>query len=209
MSGVGFDPAQAGEWARLGAAVLFTGVAVRLMDDFLDLRFDVCEGAETLAVRLGEGSIAYALISFALGAMVHPEAAVALMVGAYAVGMAGDIGRRLPSGLSGYQESAVLLLLAALFLPWRTLLWAVASMLCVQLLDDLEDLALDRITGNPNLARRIGVVEAHMLALVALLTAALAHPAGTAAVFVATALIGWGCQAALGRSGSRWRRWAR
>lgn len=179
------------------------------MDDFLDLRYDVMEGTETLAARLGEGSIAYALISFALGAMVGAEAAVALMIGAYAVGMAGDFDRRLPSGLSGYQESAVLLLLAVLFLPWRTLLWAVASMLCVQLLDDLEDLALDRISGNPNFARRIGVVEAHMLALVALLVAAIARPAGTVAVFVATALIDWGCQAALGWAGSRRRRWAR
>lgn len=209
MSGVGFDPAQAGEWARLGAATLFTGVAVRLMDDFLDLRYDVLEGAETLAVRLGEGSIAYALISFALGAMVDAQTAVALMIGAYAVGMAGDLDRRLPSGLAGYQESAAVLAAGLLFLPLRTLLWAVASMLCVQLLDDLEDLGPDRVSGNPNFARRLGVVEAHMLALAALLIAALAHPEGTVTVFAATALIGWGCRAALGRTGLRRRRWTR
>lgn len=208
MSGVGFDPAQVGEWVRLAAAVLLTGVAVKLMDDFLDLRYDIFEGADTLAVRLGEGSIAYALISFALAAMADAQAAVALMVGAYAVGMAGDFDRQLPSGLYGLQESFILLVVAALLLPWRVVLWAASAMLCVQLLDDLEDLASDRLSGNPNLARRIGVVEAHMLALAALFAAALAHPAGTVAVFVAVPLVSWGCQTAL-KPVSRSRRWAR
>lgn len=193
---------------RLSAAVLLTGVAVKLMDDFLDLRYDVFEGTETLAVRLGEGSIAYALVSFALAAGADAKTAVALMVGAYAVGMAGDFDRQLPSGLYGFQESLALLAAAALLVPWRAVLWAASAMLCVQLLDDLEDLATDRLTGNPNLARRIGVVEAHMLALGALFVAALTHPVGTVAVFVAVPLVGWGCQTAR-TPVFRKRRWAR
>src|SRR5690606_28617342 len=83
-----------------------------------------------------------------------------------------------------------------LFLPWPTVLWAAAVVLCVQSLDDLADLAPDRQSGNPNLARRFGIVEVKMVALLALVVAAGIRPISTAAVFIAVPLIEWASVAA-------------
>ena len=171
------------------------GGVIRLMDDFLDLRYDIFEGAETLATRLGEGTLPYALLGFALAAMLDAPTAAALMAGAYAVGMAGDFDRQLPSGLTGYQEGAAALLAAFLLLPLGTVLWAFFAMFAVQVFDDLDDLAGDQRTGNPNIARRMGVVEARMAALCALVAAGLIQPLETAAVFIAVPVVCWSSRA--------------
>src|SRR5690606_2607458 len=110
-----------------------------------------------------EGTLAYALLLFALAALADARASCALFLGAYAAGMAGDFDRQLPSGLYGYQEAAAALVAGLLFLPWPWALWGLSVMVAVQAVDDLEDLAPDHASGNPNLARRLGVVETQLL----------------------------------------------
>lgn len=188
MSGVGFDPVGL-ELFRSGLSILLVGSVIKLMDDFLDLRYDIAEGYEGLAVRLGEGTLPYALLLFALGAMCHASTAISLLLGAYVVGMAGEYDRPLPSGLKGYQEGALVLLVALLLLPWSDLLWALLAMGAVQILDDLHDYATDRITGNPNLARRFGVVELHFAGLLLLTVAAHLRPVGTTLLFLALPIV--------------------
>lgn len=177
------------------------------MDDFLDLRYDIFVGASTLATRLGEGTLPYALIGFALAVGCNAELAAAIMVGAYAVGMAGDYDRQLPSGLMGYQEGVVVTAASLWLLPWQTLLWALAAMLAVQVFDDLHDLLVDRESGNPNIARRVGIVEARMTAMASVSVAGLLMPVETATVFVAIPIITWLSRAAT-RPTARARGWA-
>lgn len=170
------------------------GGVIRLMDDFLDLRYDVFEGVETLATRLGEGTLPYSLLGFSLAVMMDHETAAALLVGAYTVGMAGDFDRQLPSGLVAYQEGALALLAALVFLPFSTVLWAFVAMLSVQVFDDLDDLVIDQRTGNPNIARRWGIMEARMAAIAALAVAGFVMPVETAAVYIAVPVVCWSSQ---------------
>lgn len=187
---------------------MLTGGVIKLMDDFLDLRYDVFEGEPSLAVRLGEGTLAYCLLLFALAVLIDAETSCALLIGAYAVGMAGELERQLPSGLYGYQEAGVALAAGLILLPWPTALWGVSAMLAVQAVDDLLDLAPDRASGNPNLARRFGIVETQLLGLFALLVAAAMRPVATAIVFVAVPILIWATQALVWPA-RRARRWAR
>jgi len=208
LSGVGYDPAGLWEILQNAAAILLAGGVVKLMDDFLDLRYDIFEGEPSLAVRLGEGTLPYSLLLFALAVLAEAEVACALFLGAYAVGMAGDLERQLPSGLYGYQEAAVALIVGFLFLPWHSALWGASVMLAVQAVDDLFDLAPDRTSGNPNLARRYGIVETQLAGLLALLVAAVTRPVGTATVFVSIPLLLWATHA-LAWPGRRTRGWER
>lgn len=207
MSGVGYDPAELVGLVRSAAAIFLTGWVVKLMDDFLDLRYDILQGERSLAIRLGEGTLPYSLLLFCLAVLLEPVAACSLFLGAYAAGMASDLERRLPSGLPGVKEALAALLVGFLFLPWHAVLWGVAVMLAVQAVDDLADLAPDRISGNPNLARRFGIVETRLAALGALAVAASLRPLGTVMVFAAIPLV-LACMSALVKpaSGKGWMR---
>lgn len=189
MSGAGFEHLP--DLIRTAVCILLMGGVIRLMDDFLDLRYDVFEGALTLATRLGEGTLPYTLLGFAIAVMLDSQTAAALMAGAYAVGMAGDFDRQLPSGLAGYQEGALALVAALVFLPLATVVWALFAMFSVQVFDDLDDLAVDQRTGNPNIARRWGIMEARMAAIAGLVAAGLIMPIETAAVYVVVPVVGW------------------
>lgn len=190
MFGAGFEP-HAWEIVRITAVIVLMGGVIKLMDDFLDLRYDVFVGSQSLAMRLGEGTLPYALMGFTFAVILDPTLAAAIMIGAYAAGMAGEYDRQLPSGLSGYQEAFLVLCFAFAFIPWPHVTWAIFIMLAIQLADDLYDLEADRCSGNPNLVRKLGRVESHMLGAGSLVAAALLNPGATALAFASVPLVLW------------------
>src|SRR5690606_12565913 len=177
--------------ARSAAAIFLCGWVIKMMDDFLDLRYDIFQGEQSLAVRLGEATLPYSLLLFGLAALVHPVVACSLFLGAYAAGMAGDLERQLPSGLYGYQEALLALTAGFLFLPWHVMLWGAAVMLAVQAIDDLWDLAPDRMSGNPNLSARFGIYETPLLGFDPLLAAAVFGACETALFFWTFPVVIW------------------
>lgn len=142
----------------LGAAFL-TGLAVKLMDDFLDAPLDRCRGQHTIAQRLGSASLPYALIVLALGAALNPPWAVSLFLASYALGMAGDLGRRVPSGMTGYQEALLGLGACMLLFGLLRALAAFSVILAIQVADDLRDWKEDRLAGGGLITRRLGLIE--------------------------------------------------
>lgn len=150
-------------WATLvrdlGAAFL-TGLAVKIMDDFMDAPLDQCRGLQTVAQRLGTASLPYALAAIAAGAALNHRWAISLFLASYALGMAVDLGRRLPTGLLGYQEALVALGASlVLYGPVRTAA-AVAIVTAIQMTDDLLDWREDRLAGGGALTRKLGLFEA-------------------------------------------------
>src|SRR5690606_24645016 len=101
----------------------------------------------------------------------------------------GELTRPLPSGLKGYQEGAILFVIGVLMLPWSDVLWAVTVMFALQAIDDLHDFGADRISGNPNLARKIGIVELHLAGLLAICFAVILRPVSTVLLFVAVPIV--------------------
>lgn len=182
--------------------MVFVGVAVKLLDDFMDLRSDAQYGVPSIAVRLGEATLPYAMLSLALGAAFDPRFGLSLFLASYAVGMASDLRRILPLGLTGWQESLGAFLLGVLFTGPLVQLWALSMMAFVQCVDDLQDVRRDDLCGSANLVRRWGLGEVRLAALGFFMFAALLAPFHTVLLLIAVALIEhivW--RASLGRLG--------
>lgn len=178
------------EWTWLAdlqssAAVLLTAFAVKMMDDFMDLRTDIHLGIPSVAERLGDATLPYALVLLALAALFDADTAGSLFAASYAVGMAFDLNRVLPSGLYGWQEAGGVLLLGMLLAGPTVQLWALLTIGFVQAVDDIADMRSDAFTGAANLVRRFGTGEVHMAALALLLAAAYLRPFLTVVVIVA------------------------
>lgn len=181
-----FDGTSVLQWMRLIASVFAAGVTVKLMDDALDGDKDVRPG---WAGRVGAGVVPYAVVSFALAVCLHPPAAVSLTCGAYAIGMGHELNRKMPTGMRGWHESAVVMVGAALFAGVVSALAALAVMLFVQCVDDLLDETEDKLQGHGNVAHRLGRVETKLLALSALIVSAALAARLTLAVVVCVPLL--------------------
>lgn len=188
MFGVGYDAPWL--WGiRSLLALICVAFAVKMMDDFMDLRADVELGVPTVAARLGEAILPYAMLLLALSALFDGQVAVPLFTASYAVGMAFDLNRPLPSGLYGCQEGAVALVAGAVFVGPLEQLWALLAISFVQCMDDIADRAQDWLSGSANLVRRFGLGEVRMAALALLVLAAWLQPFLTAGTVVAVALV--------------------
>lgn len=93
-------------------AVAATVLAVKLMDDVLDAPRDRVRGQPNWAQGLGRATTPYALLCLVVGAAVHSTTTVSLFLAAYGWGMVGDRGAVMPSGLKGWQESALAIALS-------------------------------------------------------------------------------------------------
>ncbi|WDL97299.1 hypothetical protein [Alicyclobacillus sp. ALC3] len=173
------------EWAVWLGCALLMGAAIKLMDDALDVNFDLERGRQTLAHQLGRATLPYALVLAVIAVDLDPALALSVFFGSYAVGMFTTWRDPLPSRLPSYVEIALALALSASLVGWRLALWGVAIMAVVDWLDDVMDLTGDSKSGQTNLAARIGFAETLLLTLVALCVAVLTNAALTAVVLVA------------------------
>lgn len=183
MSGVTFE-----DWTglvRLAAAVAAAGVAIKLMDDWLDRELDALTGRVTLAAMVGDGTIAYALAALAVGMLLHAPAAGTLFLAAYALGMAHDATRRLPTGLAAWQESLLAVVAGVILAGPAVMVAALAAMSAVQCADDLLDAAEDRRRGARSWVHRLGRVETALILVIALLVGFVLAPVLTGAVIAA------------------------
>lgn len=174
------------------AASALAALAVKLIDDWLDQDRDRTIGRANLAASLGVGTMVYAALALALAAGINAPLSLALFLASYILGMVSDLGRLFPSRLTGWQESLLVLVAGLALSGWRTMLFAIAFVAAVQLIDDCLDLAADRLAGQRNLACRLGVAECLLLAVTALLAAWWLAPglfvpvaAGAAVVYLA------------------------
>ena len=126
-------------FARLFLAALLTGLAVKLMDDALDLEVDEARGYRNWASRLGRATTPYALALAFVAAALNVRAGVALFFAAYALGMGHGAGERLPTGLPAWAEVLLALAASAAFSGLRVAGSALALMWAVQAADDWLD----------------------------------------------------------------------
>jgi 1,4-dihydroxy-2-naphthoate octaprenyltransferase len=181
-----------GVWSSLladYAGILLTGLAIKLMDDFLDMEYDQCLGKRTLAIRLGRAALPYSLLLLAAGCGLALNDSLSLFLGSYAVGMTQDWAEKMPTRLPGYVEMAGAFGISLLCVGAVSAFWGVTMMAAVQLLDDLLDVQKDSRTGQRNMVLRIGVVETTLLLLIFFLFSVLLNAMGTVLVLLATALV--------------------
>lgn len=151
-----------------GAAVWFCCLAVKLIDDFLDKETDAGCGRLNWAVRLGPGAMVYAVLALALAACINAPLSLSLFFASYAIGMYNDLGAVLPSRLTGWQESLLVLVLAVLLVNFHTVFFALLFVAAVQFFDDFIDMRSDRLCGQRNLACRLGPIACLICGLILL-----------------------------------------
>lgn len=171
------------------AAVFAAGVAIKLMDDFVDRHVDALGGTVTWAGRMGDGALPYAMAALAVSMLLDASVGGTLFLAAYALGMAHDGRRRLPSGLLGWHESLAAAAAGALLAgPWR-MAASLAALTFVQCVDDLIDAGADARRGRRSLVAALGTIETCLLGLAALVVAEALAPIVTTAVVVCSACV--------------------
>lgn len=177
---------------RQMSAVLLCGIAVKLMDDYLDRELDYRTGRHNWAYYLGNCTLIYAMVAIVLAAALHYILAVSLFLASYVVGMGHELRQMLPSHLSGWQESLLVLCLGVILCGWRVMLFAVCYIGAVQIIDDCLDYFVDTLvsgSGKRNLARLFGPTEAVLLAILLLLVAWYLLPLYFVATILGTAAL--------------------
>lgn len=152
-------------------AVLLTGCVIKLMDDYLDQEFDVLRGKHSLARQLGLGTMAYALIIFALAVSLNWQIAVALFFAAYMTGMVSEFNTKYILGLSGWQEIGIVFFLSWCIVGADYTFASTFVLLFIQIVDDWLDTKDDVLTGQRNAVHLLGLTEAWICGLIFLLLA--------------------------------------
>lgn len=191
LGGVGQDAGISSYGSLLAAfAGLWTvGLAIRLMDDYLDAPIDLLQGVPTPAHRFGSASLPYALAGLSIGSLLSSKLTAAVFLSAYAIGMAGELTRVLPSRLRGYEESLLAIVIGALGAGPLIMTWALMTMFTIQALDDLIDLRIDSYTGGRNWCHRYGVGEVALSGLLSVAVSGALSPLLTGLTLLVAASI--------------------
>lgn len=145
-------------WRELSelTAVFLIGCAIKIMDDYLDRE------ENSLARKLDVAALPYSLLLTVAAAGLAPYYSLPLFLASYSCGMTADYREKLPTGLAGWQESLLALVLSLCFFGWRTTASAAVVILFIQLLDDFRDLRKDRLVSRSNLVHVLGPSAAAM-----------------------------------------------
>ena len=145
-------------------SVLIVGFAIKIMDDYIDQDIDVIRNEPNLYIARGYGGLPYALLLLSLAAVMDLTAAISLFLSSFAVGMVGNLTVKMPSGLYGFFESIIVILLGIILFK-SEMLSSLFIMAAIQLWDDFLDYENDNMS-KKNLAFLLGKVECLLLAII-------------------------------------------
>ena len=145
-------------------SVLIVGFAIKIMDDYIDQDIDVIKNEPNLYIALEYGGLPYALLLLSLAAVIDLDAAISLFLSSFAVGMVGNLTVKMPSGLYGFFESIIVILLGIILFK-SEMLSSLFIMAAIQLWDDFLDYEKDNMS-KKNLAFLLGKVECLLLAII-------------------------------------------
>ena len=152
-------------------AVVCCAIAIKLTDDWLDREQDHLACRKNWSSILGTGTMVYAMLFLIIAAAINGTVSLPLFLASYVVGMFHDLTNRFPLGLSGWQESLIILGLSIILFGWNQTAFALLVVAAVQLCDDCYDLTSDCMAGQRNFAAQFGCVECLLAALLSFLGA--------------------------------------
>lgn len=156
------------EFITTSLAVLFSAIAIKLADDFLDQ--DIDQSQYNFASILGKGSMLYAMLSLAFAASLNAPISVSFFLSSYIIGMFRDLRQDFPSHLTGFQESLIVFLAGVFLLGCKMMFFTFFFVLSIQLLDDYIDDAKDKLSGYRNWAHRLGRTKCLLVFFLTLLS---------------------------------------
>lgn len=177
------------DWLIQLSGILLTGIAIKFMDDLLDIEYDQCVGRNTLAAKLGRATLPYALLLLGIGIYISKELSLVLFLASYAIGMGHDLREKMPTKLPGWAEGLAALVLGMIFTGPLLMVWGFMIICAVQFLDDLMDIYKDTQSGQHNSAVRFGIVETTLLTVICFLIAILLNSSDSVLVLLAIPLV--------------------
>jgi hypothetical protein len=164
-------------------------LAIKLLDDYLDQQEDG-EHRCSLADVMGQGTVAYVLLFYAISSRLDPNWAFTIFISSYACGMLGTSDWLLPSGLPPRVEIIIVLLLGLMLAGWSEMLSSWVLVLGVHLIDDvLDEKQQGQHTATKNLAHRFGRVEVCLAGIVCSLMALFLNPVKAILSWIALPLV--------------------
>lgn len=151
-------------------SILITGIVIKIMDDYFDQDIDALEKQPNIYMAMEYGGLPYTLLLFSLAFMLDPITALSLFFSSFAIGMVGHLTVKMPSGLYGYHESIIVVVLGFVLLKLE-MLSSLFIVMVIQLWDDYLDYEKDRMN-KYNLAFQLGKVECLLLAVILFLLTA-------------------------------------
>ncbi|NLP18130.1 MAG: hypothetical protein GX376_03430 [Firmicutes bacterium] len=154
-------------------AIFLVGVVIKLIDDYLDEMDESYKPNDhrnaCLAKRLGRGIAPYGLLLFATAVSLDAGSASTLFFAAYVVGMVKDPDLVLPTYLSAWGESLIVITIGMLLWGYPEMLSSTVIMAAVQLIDDYKDQELDKRENRNNLVQQWGKIEVLLLIILTIL----------------------------------------
>lgn len=144
------------------AATFLTGIVIKLLDDYMDEELP----SKLLSPERKDGILPYSLITFSIAAALNLTYTVTLFSGAYVLGMFFHMQQKLPTGLTGLEESLIIIFINLLIFPFAAVLTSLLVILFIQSIDDLIDRQWDKRMGHHNLANQFGVGEIIILSAI-------------------------------------------
>lgn len=145
--------------------VFFTGFVIKIMDDYTDQNIDKMLEKPNIYEAMELGGLPYVLLLLSLAFILDPITSLSLFLSSYVIGMMGSINVKMPSGLYGYQESILILLLSFIILKKIDMVSSITIIVAIQLLDDFLDYEKDYLN-KKNLAFVLGKTECLLLSVI-------------------------------------------
>jgi len=146
-------------------SILFTGIVVKIMDDYMDREFDELVNNENTTKILGLGMLPYAIFIFSLACILDLATAISLFFASFTTGMVWNLNAKMPSGMHGYQESLIIIVLGLILFGAVEMFSSLLLIFAIQLWDDYVDYNKDRYS-TKNWAFIMGKNESLLLGII-------------------------------------------
>lgn len=156
--------------------LLLVGLAIKLMDDFLDQEKDKASGQYNLYHILGKSILPYSLVIFSFGLYLNLVEGISFFAASYLLGMAHDYHLRLPSGLIAWQEGLIVFMFSTYLTDLKNSLSALLLILLLQFIDDLIDFKKDSQYFQANLFKKLGFFNSVLIMLALTIVAIIFYP---------------------------------
>ncbi len=148
--------------------IYFTGIVIKLMDDYLDLKEDKLNEEFNFFYLLHKGILPYTLIIFFIALSFNFNEALTLFSSSYIIGMGYEWKTKYSSGLKGWQESIIIMIITIYFTSFHKFFLSFIFILSAQLIDDLIDFN-NELTNFKNTVNIFGLTPTIILILIFIL----------------------------------------
>ncbi|MGB9839582.1 hypothetical protein [Thermovenabulum sp.] len=149
-------------------SLLFIGIVIKLMDDYLDEDKDNLTNSKNLSHLLKKGILPYSLLLFAIAVIADFNYSISIFMSSYITGMLYNVDEKSNLGITFRAEIIVVLLIGIFMFGVKEMSSSIFLIASVQLLDDYIDYEKDK-PFKKGFAWKIGKAECLMVFILCVL----------------------------------------